>query len=250
MKALIGLILAFALVGCGNSSSNNGTASPVPAYGLPLPTGIIPQCIGANCTYGIPQSTRIGFYAQSANLGGMFLNNGSTFNAVSTGMKGILKDAMGVCDRNTYDYGVASCQQWINGLHDLVFMMDGSTANSVRIMLRSYPQQNPFYVYGASFPSASQFFSTLFGYPQYNYQGLFNPLILTGTIWPINNSQGFEIRANGPTGSTGYNQMLQLQVTQGKVEDERFTFVLHWNGHQAASGTLVRCQSLTCGLPL
>lgn len=75
-------------------------------------------------------------------------------------------------------------------------------------------------------------------------------MILNGTIWPVNDSQGFEIRSNGPTASVGYNQVLQLQVGNGKVEDERFSFQLYWNGKVAATGTMVRCRSLTCGLPL
>lgn len=249
MRILFSLLPAILAVGCGSSSSNNALP-PAPIYGPALGTGLIPQCVGAQCSYGVPQSTRIGFYAQTNNFqSSIYVNNGSTFTPVSGGMKGIVKDAMGVCDRNYADYGLSNCNSWINGYHDLVFMMDGSSSNSVRIMLRSYPQQSAFYSYAASFPSASQFFGGLLGFPQFNYQGVFNPLILTGTIWPINDSKGFEIRANGPTGSYGYNQLMQLQVAQGKVEDERFTFSLQWNGHQAASGTLVRCQTLTCGLP-
>lgn len=253
MKALIGLMMALALVGCGKSSSNNGTASPVSPYGYGYGPTLIPSCIPGDplCVQTIPpQTTRIGFYAQSANMSGYYLNNGSTFNVGGSGLKAMLKEAMGVCDRDYANYGLSDCNAWVNGYHDLVFMMDGSTSNQVRVMMRSYPQVSQFGYYTASLPSISQFFSTMLGFPQYNYQGFFNPMILNGTIWPINNSQGFEIRANGPTGSQGYNRLLQLQVTSGKVEDERFTFILHYNGAQVATGTMVRCQSLTCGLPL
>lgn len=250
MKALIGLMLAFALVGCGNSSSNNGTASPVSPYGYGYGPTLLPPCSGVGCVpYAVPQTTRIGFYAQTANMTGYYLNNGSTFNIGGAGLKEMLKEAMGVCDRDYANYGFTDCNAWVNGYHDLVFMMDGSTSNQVRLMMRSYPQVNPSFYYGASLPSVSQFFSTMLGFPQYNYQGFFNPMILNATIWPINDSKGFEIRANGPTGSYGYNRLLQLQVTQGKVEDERFSFILYYNAHQVATGTMVRCQSLTCGLP-
>jgi hypothetical protein len=207
--------------------------------------GLIPVSGGA---YNIAPNTQIGFYAQTSNFQSPnYYNNGSTL-VVGAAWQDMLRDAMGVCDRNHSDGGTAACANWLSGYHDLVFQVDSSTASNVRLTVRSYPATNTYYSYYYSLPSASQFFAGLFGISWSNPAGVFDPMILNATIWPVAANQGFEIRANGPQLSYGSNKLLQLQVAYGKIEDSSFAYKLYWNGGLAASGTMVRCQSLTCGL--
>lgn len=191
---------------------------------------------------------QIGFYAQTANFNSYnYVNNGSSLT-LAGGWNNLLKEAMGVCDRNHSDGGTAACQSWMNGQHDIVFQIDSSQSSSVKLTVRSYPAYNPYYSYYYSLPSASQFFLGLLGITWYNPAGVFDPMILNATIWPVNNNQGFEIRSYGPSVSYGYNKLLQLQVAHGKIEDSSFSFSLYWNGALAATGTMVKCQSMNCGL--
>lgn len=233
-----GLLL---LTGCGSSSSGGGSnpSPPITSY---------PPCMGTNCVYSVPQNATKGFYAQSANFpSGIFVNNGSSLQA-SGPVTNILEQAMGVCNRGAYNGGLADCNSWVSGYYDLVFMVNQRNPNQVTVVFRAYPvvQQN-WYTY--NLPSLENFFLGLIGFPvPQNPQGTFNPLILTGTINPVNNSQGFEIRAYGPQVSSGYNKLIQIQVAVGKTEDQNFNFEMFWNGDSIATGKMVRCLSATCGL--
>ncbi|MBX3016648.1 MAG: hypothetical protein KF767_02070 [Bdellovibrionaceae bacterium] len=227
------------LSGCGSSSSGGSPATP--------PITVVPQtpCLGNNCVYQTPNSV-IGFYSQSANFpSGLFMNNGSVLQPQGA-VVNILQDAMGVCNRGYYNGGYADCQNWVNGIYDLVFLVNPQNPNQVTVIFRAYPQQQS---YTYNLPRWDQFFMSLMGWPvAMNPQGTFNPMILTSTIHPVNNSQGFEIRTYGPQVSAGYNKLLQLQVPVGKIEDQNFNYELFWNGDKIAIGTLVRCQTPTCGL--
>lgn len=236
--ALSAVLMASAL-GCAKSSDNGGvpavTAAAICAPNVP-------------CTTALPPSN-IGFYAESASMKSYYNTNNSILNPTS-GYSTFLKEALGVCDREAYTGGLAACSAWIQGYHDIVFMMDNVSSNTVRVVVRAYPnnQMGGSY-YSYQLPTWSQFFLGLVGFPvAQNPAGFFNPMILTGTIYPINVSQGFEIRAYGPQVSYGYNKLLQLQIPAGKVQDTQFNFQLAWNGQTVASGTMVRCQTQNCGL--
>ena len=238
---LVLFVAGLALTGCGSSSSGGANSTYNPG---------INTCIGANCYIINPTPLNKSFYAQTSNMNGVFANNGSSFNVVNSNSSLIklLGEAMGVCDRGYYNGGLADCNTWMNGIYDLVFMVDAYDANKVNIIFRAYPNVGQSW-YTYNLPRWDQFFMSLMGMPiATNPQGVFNPLILQGTIHPIVNSQGFEIRAYGPQGSQGYNKAIQIQVASGKVEDERFGYNMFWNGDTVASGTLVRCQTPTCGL--
>jgi len=81
-----------------------------------------------------------------------------------------------------------------------------------------------------------------------NNAGVFDPMVLDATIWPINNSKGFELRAMGPRMSTAWNKLFQLQVLEGKLEDASWNYKLHFNGQLAAEGKGAICQSQYCGM--
>ncbi len=227
-----------ALTGCGSGGGSGGAGAPPPVV-TPGP-GILPA------------SSQIGFYAQSSNfyMPG-YINAGSTFQA-QQGMHSLLKEAMGTCDREQTSGGLASCQTWISGAHDMVLWADGgSTVNQVTIVIRSAPanQMGGAGWYSYSLPDFESAIIGLFtGWFPGNTSGIFNPLVLKATIWPVNNSQGFEARAYGPQMSYAWNKLLQLQVSQGKLEDPSWSYQLVFNGAVAANGTAVRCQSQYCGM--
>lgn len=237
--ALIATSSMMLLAGCGSSSSG-GTPAP--------PVVVTPTCAaGTNCV--LPQNnTNIGFYAQTSNFPtGMYVNNGSNLQEGSQ-LEALLEEAMGLCNRGAYNGGLAACENWPGGYFDLVFMVNAQNPNEVTLVFRAYPDVgNAWYSY--NLPSPQQFFLSFIGFPvAQNSQGVFNPMILTATIAPINASQGFEVRSYGPRASAAYNNMLQLQVANGKIEDQSFGFQLMYRAQPVATGTMVRCQSPTCGL--
>jgi len=238
-QAILALVTILAFSSCGKSGSGarGGVTNPNP----PPPPGSVV----------LPAGSQVGFYAQTTNLivpG--YLNNGSSLT-VQPGMSGVLRDAMGVCDREYISGGLASCNTWLSGAFDLVLLADGGAqTNTVKLIMRAIPgaQLNNYGWYSYSLPNFKQFIACLIGLCWSNPQGIFNPLVLEATIWPINNSQGFEVRAYGPRVSRAWNQLFQLQVAQGKLEDAQWNFVLHYAGQQSAQGRAVRCQSQNCGL--
>lgn len=234
--ALMGALLLVS--GCSRNQEN--PSSPLPNNPIPN-SGNLP---------GLP-GQRLGFYAQSTNFAQYmpyWANPTARLNS-RAGWRTMLKEAMGVCDRDNSNGGLADCNQWINGMHDLVIQFDGTSANAVRMTVRTYPIVNPWYSYTYSFPTLEQFFAGLVGFPTtWNNSGVFNPMILNATVWPVNNSQGFEIRAQAPSASLSWNQVLQLQVANGKFEDQQFDFKLFFKAALVADGTMVRCLSQNCGL--
>ena len=76
-------------------------------------------------------------------------------------------------------------------------------------------------------------------------------MVLDMTIWPINNSQGFELRGYAPAGAYyqgGNNLLFQFQVANGKLEYQAWDFTLAYNGEVAATGRMVRCPTQNCGV--
>ena len=240
---------ALAFTACNKSSSSAPVTCP---YGT-VYNGA--TCIQGNLyPGGIPPGTRIGFYAQTSNF--PMLNAGSVLSQGS-GMTALLRDFMGVCDRQSQvggsNGGLSACGAWTQGYHDMVLIFDGSSANQAKLVIRSYPYVDPMYQYQYSLPSLDQFFAGLLGFSAGNVSGVYDPLVLTMTVWPINGNQGFELRANGPTGSYGWGRLMQFQVRNGKIEDPAVNYTLYVDaGNQqmlpAATGTMVRCQTQNCGI--
>lgn len=232
------------LTACGGGSGPS-VANPVATQNTTC-VYINGVCTTQNAYQTSYANTNIGFSAQTSNLSGYGIPTVGNLQ-IQSGFKTMLKEAMGVCDTGYSSGGLAGCDAWYNGQHEISFQLNSSTSSGVRMMIRSMPQYNAYYNYYYNLPSATDFFLGMLGFPVIgSYQGFFNPMILNGTIWPINNNAGFEIRANGPTVSMAWNKLLQLQVVNGKVEDGSFSFKLYYNGYLAATGTMARCQALTC----
>lgn len=250
---LIGASVAALMViaACSNSNkSTGGTACP-------------PNMVfdGANCVSptnsGFAAGTQVAFFAQTQNMSGYYNSGGSQMN-LGPGFATLLRDAMGTCDRTTNagggsSGGLAACNQWVSGYHDMAILLDGSAANSAKLIMRSSPQVNPFANYYYSIPSFKNFILSFFGFGTGNVSGFYNPLVLDMTVWPANNNAGFEMRAKGPTGSYAWSRLLQLQVLNNKIEDPALGFTLYIDGGNqqmlnAVSGTMVRCQTQNCAL--
>lgn len=232
LGVLAAVIMAAFVAACGKSGGGNN----------PLPT----PCYGSHCVVN-PSGSKLSFASQNTMMSYYYPAYGNTMQTFS-GLRTIMKEAMGVCDRNHSDGGLASCSAWMSGFHDITISANGAQANSVKLIMRSYPYQSGIY-YSYSLPSFDQFFLGLFGFNTFNMQYVYNPMILEMSINPINNSQGFELRGYGPYWSLGGRKLIQLQVPVGKFEDPQFNYDLYYNAEKVASGSLLRCPNQQCNLP-
>lgn len=243
----VGLVTSF-LVACGSKSGNgSGTNGNDP--------GVVPGGV-------LPPGTRVGFYAQNQNMNQVYPNSvGTSFNlgTNTANMRKVLREIMGVCDRNHNDGGLAACQAWMNGFLDVMIFANGSQASTVKLVIRAFPYVNcsMYYCnyYSYSLPSFNQFFLGLFGFNTLNMAGMYNPLVLDATINPVNNGKGFELRANPPSGATyhgGVNNLIHFRVNQGKLEDAGWDYKIFLNYDETngvvASGHALRCSTQNCGV--
>jgi hypothetical protein len=244
------------IVACNKSGMGSSTpAVPTCAYGQ-VYDGI--SCVTNTLgNLGVPTGSRIGFFAQTSNFPN-YNTQGSTMT-ISPGWQTFLQYNEGVCNRDYINGGLSACGAWMQGFHDMVIMFDGATANEAKLVIRSYPKIDPYMNYTMNIPSFTQFFAGLFGFYAGNMTGVYNPLVLKTTVWPIGGSatvasKGFELRATGPTGSNGWWRNIQFIVSSGKLEDPYFNYNIYVdNGQQqmalGASGRMIRCTTQNCGVP-
>ncbi len=234
-----------ALVACGKSGPSANVTPPPPAA-----TVVAPPTVNS---VNVP----LGFYAQNDKMNFLYPGAvGSTLNIQPTGMASVLKYAMGVCERNYISGGQALCSSWVAGLHDMMLFASGSQANKVKLVIRSMLDQScqspgACGSYWYSLPNFTQLILGAFGFNTYNNAGVYDPMVLDMTVWPINNSQGFELRGYAPGGATyqgGNNLLFQFQVAVGKLDDPAWDFVLYYNSVAVANGHMLRCVSQNCGV--
>ncbi len=208
-------------------------------------------------TQTIPMGTQVGFFAQNQLMTSYNGNvQGTTYNTASTEkMTLILKNIMGVCDRNHSDGGLSACSSWLGGFQDIMVFANGSQAGSVKLVLRAFPYQSGNSSYYYSLPSFRQFLLGALGFNTINMAAMYNPLVLNASINPINKSLGFELRANAPAGATyqgGVNNLIHFSVDQGKLEDAGWDYKLYLNydpvNQLVATGHAARCQVQNCGV--
>ncbi len=232
-------MLTLAMVACAKSSDNKSSDTN-----------------NTVVTGAIPPGTKVGFYAQNQMMNYMYPGSTGTTLTISnsTNMTKLLRDIMGVCDRNYSDGGYSACSTWINGYIDVMIFANGSNASTVKLVVRAYPAQSNFWY---SLPSLSQFFLSAAGFNVLNNAAMYNPLVLDATINPvtINGQQGFQLNANGPAGATyngGVNNLINLRVLPGKLDDAGFDFTLYLNNsintQGVATGHMLRCQTQNCGV--
>ncbi len=240
MYLLMAAMAASMIVACAKSGGGGGESLPAPA---PVPPPV---------TFG---NGKVAFFAQNSKMDRLYQNIGSSYT-IHSGMQTVLKYAMRTCDRGNSNGGTATCQSWMNGFNDIMIFANGAQASSVQMVLRSMPDTscaNPYYctTYWYSLPSFKQFILGMFGFNSFNNSNVYNPMVLNMSIWPINNSKGFEMRGNAPGQDLYYNSgglLFQFQVPEGKLEDAAWNFRLIFNGATAASGRMVRCPQANCGV--
>lgn len=238
------LFCATALVVLAAACGKSGSGDSAPAGPAVVPTGI-------------PSYVRVGFFAQNRKMTEQsgWSDMGSSY-VIEGAMNNVLKTAMRTCDRQKYNGGTVSCQSYMNGPQDIMIFMNGSQANQVQMVLRAAPDyscSNPLLCssYWYSLPSFEQMILGVFGFNTFNNSYIYNPMKLNMTVWPINDSRGFELRGYAPGQDLYYNSgglLFQFQVAEGKFEDLAWNFRLIFNGDVVSSGRMVRCSTENCGV--
>ena len=225
LTSFLAIYTAVLVAGCGGGNDSAG--------GVPVPVG--PQCgvgqvwNGYMCmnTSGIAPGSTVRYYDYNRYFyqGGYNIQtqNGDMTIVNSGAFQEFLKQAMGVCDRNIWGVqaGLAKCSNWVSGSFQIEITVDGSLKPTVSFT--AYPAIT-WYQYSLSFGINGG------GYA-------FNPLNLdqNNTFSLINQSKGFEIRAQGSYLNGGGLKLIQIQVPQGTLNDGYFAYELYFPYNNVAT---------------
>ncbi|MBC7371795.1 MAG: hypothetical protein H7326_09525 [Bdellovibrionaceae bacterium] len=249
MKTVLYIVAGFLtsalVVACGSKDDGNVAAPGAGAISAQCPVGATYQngyCIGAN---GQQLNTgSVGFYAENYRQRNMTITGAYTE---------FLRDAMGVCDREKYSGGGASCATWINGgAFDVVIQSPTSTAQTTILQAtfraaRRNTGANSDYSY--SLPSGGALAGALLGFPVPSSPAAYLPkLQLNMTVSVTNNYQGFEARGYGDFNSKANRSLIQIQIPQGKLEDSSLPYRIAYRNQIIANGQFIRCNTADCGL--
>ncbi|WP_374029254.1 hypothetical protein [Bdellovibrio bacteriovorus] len=209
LASFLAIYSALLMAGCGK----DGGGSPAPVN--PVPTCPSGQVWNGNvCVNGNPgqiPTSRVQFYDYNKyftqTAWGVSTASGDMRITDATVYKTFLKEAMAICDRNIWGLqsGLADCNRWVDGSFQISWAMDSTMKPIVQ-----------FYAYPA--PAYFQYTISL----GINAGGVaFNPLILTSnnTYNLINQSKGFEIRAQGSMWNGGGLRTIYIQVLNGTLAD-------------------------------
>ncbi|MCX7978044.1 MAG: hypothetical protein N2578_03485 [Bdellovibrionaceae bacterium] len=248
----VGIALSALVTACGSSSSTTaGGGGPVP---LVCPPGTVATNLGCVNQNGqvVQAGAESGFRTHKSW-------GDQTMNIVnSEAYKQFLREVMGVCDRSSGpSYGLANCNSFVNGYAGMVLQFSNSHPNKVRMTFGVQPSTSLYGWYTATLPTAGNAISCaattiLLGMcimlpDAAQMRAYYNPLPLNMDVSPINNSQGFEARANGPQSSYAYNKLIQVIINNGRVAtDLYFNYQLAYNGTVFATGTLLKCNLPSC----
>ena len=271
--AILGLGIGIgSLVACNSGGGGSNSSQNATTLGDPTPTCVNGVCYynygtpaqyitSSNVTFqavsGYKQNNYYGYggysqyygYGSGYGLGSSATTvNPSNMTVSSAGYTKLLSEVLGICNRADLvggtTSGLSSCSAFTTGVNFVSFSMNGASGNTVTMNIQTNPSPQNSYFYA---PSATSIIAGFFGIPTAtNVSMMTNNLSLQGTIAPINNSQGFEIRAFGPDYSYGHGRLIQLQVMTGSINSASVPFVLYYNSMQAASGTMNNCQAGTC----
>ncbi|MGZ3770168.1 MAG: hypothetical protein ACXVCP_07720 [Bdellovibrio sp.] len=224
------------LISCNQNNSSPGYGTGY-GYTVPYGGGQIPACPvntiwnGATCinsTGVVPNGGIIRYYDfnrwfTASAYGYPSVVNGDMTIVNSAAYQQFLREAMGICDRNIWGWqaGLSDCANWVSGSFVVEFAIDSTMKPAVSFT--AYPA-----------PSYFNYFMNI---------GLtgggmaFNPLTLNSnnTFSLINNSQGFEIRAQGSYWNGGGLRLIQIQVLQGTLNDGYFAFDLYYPYNNVAT---------------
>lgn len=222
--SLMAIYSAVLMIGCGKDGGGSTPVAPVTGcpVGHILSGNVCVLTTGTNTVNGTVQFYDYNRYfvqsgyGVSTSSGDMTITNAGAY-------KTFLKEAMGICDRNIWGIqaGLSSCDNWVSGSFQVSFSVNSSLKPVVRF--EAYPA-----------PSFFQGFINI----GIDAGGVaFNPLILNqnNTFSLINDSKGFEIRANGSYWNGGGLRLIQIQVVQGTLNDGYFTYELYYPYNNVAT---------------
>lgn len=194
---------AFALVACGQDNSAN-----TDVYNCGT-SGYVYNTATGSCQYA-------GIYNNVTDTKRFYDRKATGLQIVNSGAyKAFLKEAMGVCDRQISGWttGVYKCDSWVSGDLAVAFSINSTMKPEVRFEAQ---------------PVASYFNGSLGLY--YNTGAVLNPLILnqSNTFSLINNSQGFEIRAQGSNLNAGGLRLIQIMVPNGTLASGTFSYEVYY----------------------
>ncbi|MEK2646793.1 hypothetical protein [Bdellovibrio sp. BCCA] len=225
MASFLAIYSALLMVSCAKDSGGDTVINPV-----------IPSCaagqvwngtVCVNNTGVVPTNGVVRYYDYNRyfynSYYGVSTQNGDMQIVNAGAYKEFLKQAMAVCDRNIWGWqaGLADCNNWVSGSFQIEFSVDSSLKPTVSFT--AYPAPN-WYQYTLSVGI--------------NGGGMaFNPLYLNqnNTFSLINNSKGFEIRAQGSYWNGGGLKLIQIQVLQGTLQDGYFTYDLYFPYNNVAT---------------
>ena len=248
MKTVLYIVAGFLssalVVACGSNDQGN-VAAPGAAISAQCPPGY--TFINGFCTdqYGRQAQTgSVGFYAESYRQRNMTI----------TGAYGeFLRDAMGVCDREKYSGGGASCQTWVNGgVFDVVIQSPIATSQTTFLEAtfranRSSTGPNSDYSY--SLPSAGALAGALLGFPVPSSPSAYlQTLKVPMTVTVTNNSKGFEARGYGDFYTKANRSLIQIQIPQGTLQDSYLPYRIAYRNQIIANGQFIKCNTADCGL--
>ena len=254
----VSIYALFAVVACGNKSSNNDVVT------VTCPSGT--AYYNAGYCYG-PNGQIVGNYSN-----GLIVNQDSAYVAFTRpptqNVYGVnnnfslqggnstlsitnsavfldyLQKAHGVCNRAHINGGQANCNAWLNVPFEIRMRSFANQNNATQLFfsVKADPYTMPKYYY--QLPSLGQLAAGVFGYPDYSNEigAMMEDFSVQGVTSLINNSQGFEIRAYGHYQTVANRSLIQIQVTRGKILDNPLNFKLFFEGKQMAAGAFVRVQ--------
>lgn len=211
------------MVGCNQNSGGNNVATPV-GY---CATGQVWNgyvCVNNNGTTVTPGTVQYYDYNRAFSAYGNTVAVGDMQIVNNEAYKAFLREAMALCDRNIWGWeaGLAKCDNWTSGSFRLAFSINVNTKIPT-LRFEAYP--------------APSFFQGFINIGIDGGGAAFNPLILfqNNTYSLINDSKGFELRAQGSYWNGGGLRLIQVQVANGTLNDSYFEYDLYYPYNNVAT---------------
>ena len=223
LMSIAAIYSAFSLVACGQNGGGNNVATPVGycASGQ-VWNGYV--CVNNNGNVVAPGTVQFYDYNRAFSYYGNTVATGDMQIVNNEAFKAFLKEAMAICDRNIWGWeaGLSDCDNWVSGSFKLAFAINVNTKIPT-LRFEAYP--------------APRFFQ---GFINIGIDGggvAFNPLILfqNNTYSLINDSKGFELRAQGSYWNGGGLRLIQIQVPNGTLNDAAFEYDLYYPYNNVAT---------------
>lgn len=239
LAPLIAMSSMFAVVACSNGGGGSAPTPSCPASTVfdastnTCKTPTKPVC-GPGQTYdpatnlcvatATPTPTVAEYYDYNRYYPNFPYQNGMGTGHLSIthteGYKAFLREAMGICDRNLWGWtwGLDDCNTWIGGSFIITWRMDSSMVPVLQFT--AYPPVNAFqFAFSIGIDNGGAALNPLTLPMQSHQQTTFNL---------INNSKGYEIRANGSAWNGGGLRLIQIQVHAGTLADNEAVYELYY----------------------